>query len=96
MGKKRKERFINEILTYTWECYDKIEEQYIEDNFEYNYLIDYLLTLNKFDRMVFILYCEYNSIQKVANETNIGKNIIHLKINEIKEELKKIIKDKKS
>lgn len=92
----KKNRIFNEKLKNSWETYQKIEEQFDELKNKYQITINYINSLNEFDKKVWIMYCEYNSLRKVADETNVNKNIIDQIIKKIKLDLKEIIeKDKK-
>lgn len=91
-----KNRIFNAKLKHTWENYQKIEEQYDSISKELTNVFGYIERLPTFNKQVWIMYCEYNSLRKVADETNCNKNIIDSIVKKIKEDLKElIIKDKK-
>lgn len=87
----RKPRLVNSELVNTWESLDKIEEQYINSDIEISeessLIIDYINTLPEFDRKIFYLYTEYLSYRKVAEETNVGKDIIRRTLLEIQKDI---------
>lgn len=87
----RKVRTVNSNLVNTWETLDKIEAQYIDSDIEISEtsasIIEYINNLDEFSRKVFYLYAEYLSYRKVAEETNVGKDIIRQTILEIKKDI---------
>ena len=81
-------------FTRTHHTPHKLLEEYTLNNCDdeyYNIIIKYLLELNDFDRVVFLLYCEYNSYRLVAEETNVYHITIYKIIKNIKNEIKRRI-----
>lgn len=86
---------INEILTNTWESIEMLQQQYIdsltESDFEHpktRKIINFVLDLGDYHKTIMILFMEYASYRKVAEETNVS----HLKIFKDIKKLKKQIK----
>ena len=48
-------------------------------------ILSILSSINEFDRCIFILYCEYNSLRKVAEQTNVGYGTIHNIVKKVRE-----------
>ena len=48
-------------------------------------ILSILSSINEFDRCIFILYCEYNSLRKVAEQTNVGYGTIHNIVKRVRE-----------
>lgn len=93
MGKKTtNNRMVHSTLINTWETYDNIEKQYIDsDNDlceESRKIMNYINGLEEFNKKVFILYTEYNSYRKVADETNRSKDVIMQIIRELQQDIK--------
>lgn len=92
---KNKEPKINEVLVNTWESIKMLEQQYIdsltESDFEHpktRKIINFVLGLGDYQKTILILFMEYGSYRKVAEETNVS----HLKIFKDIKKLKKQIK----
>ena len=51
-------------------------------------ILNILSTVDEFDRVIFILYCEYNSLRKVAEQTNVGYGTIHNIVKAVREKIK--------
>lgn len=95
MTKKKDKKYINKELTNTWESLKMIEQQYLDDLRLDKFLterntniIKYILTLPIYEKTIMILYMEYESIRKVAEETTLSYFSIYKIINKIKEEVK--------
>lgn len=77
---------------------DKLMEEYTLNTSEdenYDLIIGYLNSLDDFDRVVFLLYCEYNSYRLVAEETNVYYVTIYKIINNIRNDIKILIEKNK-
>ena len=94
--KTKKIRLFNDKLINTWETYQKVEEQFIEVNEKYKNTMEYLNSIEEFDKKVFIMFAEYNSLRKVSDETNVNKNIINEIITKIRQDLVEITKKDKN
>lgn len=73
---------------------DEMEPDVLVDSEEIYNIKDIILhTLDENDRIVFLLYIEYNSLQKVADLLHVSQSTIFIRVrrirNEIKEELNK-------
>ena len=89
MGKKAtNNRMVHSTLINTWETYDNIEKQYndVDSNLsdDTELIVNYINSLEDFNRKVFYLYTEYNSYRKVADETNRSKDVIMQIIRDIR------------
>ena len=88
MGK----HILNNELKNTWESMEMIRRDYLDTLNDCTPLsskrIQYIMGLDEFERDVFILYCEYNSLRDVAEETNKGYGTIASIVKKIKEDLK--------
>lgn len=88
MGKYK----LNDNLKNTWESMDMLRRDYLDAINDCTpksaKMIQYILGLPEFERDIFILYCEYNSLRDVAEETNRGYGTIASIIKRIKEDLK--------
>ena len=93
MGKKTtNNRMVHSTLINTWETYDNIEKQYndVDSNLsdDTELIVNYINSLEDFNRKVFYLYTEYNSYRKVADETNRSKDVIMQIIRELQQDIK--------
>lgn len=81
-------RKINPVLKHTHSTIDEIYEQYYEDA-DSSEVIDKILyvvnSLDVFEQNVFYLYCEYNSLRKVADETNVSRTTVLNIINKVRD-----------
>lgn len=86
-----KKKLINDEFVHTWEEYDMIEAQYLlEDSFldsREREVVSYIQSLPTFERVVFILYAEYKSLRKVADETTVKKDLIRETIAKIRADI---------
>ncbi len=81
-------------FTRTHHAPEKLFEEYTMSKFnnpKYPLIINYLKGLSDFDRTIFLLNIEYNSLRLVAEETNCSYSTIFCIINRIKKEIKEII-----
>lgn len=89
MEYKKRKIVINPNLKNTWESLHMLRQDYIDYLFKENDTYIYkLLSLPEIERDIFILYCEYQSVRKVATETNKKFKTISVLIKNIKEKLK--------
>lgn len=51
-------------------------------------ILNILSTVDEFDRVIFILYCEYNSLRKVAEQTNVGYGTVNNIVKAVREKIK--------
>ena len=90
--KKQTNIKINQKLKNTWETLEKIEQQFYDDlptiDEKYEYMLEYIKRLTDFQQKIWWLYCEYNSVRKVSEETNVKHITIFNHIKQIKSELK--------
>ena len=81
-------RMVHSTLINTWETYDNIEKQYndVDSNLsdDTELIVNYINSLDDFNKKVFYLYTEYNSYRKVADETNRSKDVIMQIIRDIR------------
>lgn len=85
---------INAELIHSEETYLMIEQQYIDDlrlgnikNSRNEKILNYILGLDEFKKGILILYFEYNSYRKVADETNVSYYKVFNDIKKLKKEL---------
>lgn len=82
-------KYIKETLKHTHETIDNIYEQYYDGQNNYSDTSEKILyivnQLPLFEQDVFYLYCEYNSLRKVADETNVTRMTIKKIIDKIKQ-----------
>lgn len=89
-------RRYNLPFIYTIDTPEKLLEQYTLEmvnfeNIKMVKVVNYILTLDDFDRIVYLLYIDYKSYRKVAQETNREYKIIYTIVTNINKDLKKII-----
>lgn len=86
-------KYIKQTLTHTHETIDDIYEQYYDGQNQYSEVSEKILyvvnQLTVFEQDVFYLYCEYNSLRKVADETNVS----HEYVNRIIKKIKNMVKE---
>ena len=84
-----KKKNISLVLTRSNESLDSIIAGYydgLDVNDERTETVLFILSsINEFDRCIFILYCEYNSLRKVAEQTNVGYGTIHNIVKKVRE-----------
>lgn len=87
-------KIINNTLKNTWETLDNIIVGYYDNRDIFGdkteLYLNYLDSIDEFDKKVFLLYAEYNSYRKVAKETNRSYFIISQIVNKVREELVKL------
>ena len=87
----KKEKIINEKLKYTHHTLTKIEEEYVEPTASERQIkiLDIIKSnFADFEYKVFLLYIEYDSIRKVADETNVKRGTINDIIIKIKNKVR--------
>lgn len=81
-------------FTYTHHSPTKLFEEFTLTNYnneKMNEVINFLKNIDDFDRTVFLLNIEYDSLRLVSEETNVSYSTINQIITKIKQDLIKII-----
>lgn len=81
-------------FTYTHHTPQKLLQEFTLANYnndKINNVVKYIKELDDFDRVVFLLNIEYDSLRLVAEETNVSYSTINKIIIKIKSDLLKII-----
>jgi len=85
---------INSPLKWTWETIEDLRKEY-EDELNDSRLVffqSYFKKMDPFERDILVLYSEYGSLRKVADETNFSYGNIAIIISCIKQDILKLQK----
>lgn len=96
MNKKIKKVFFP--FVYTHHTPTMLLQEYIDyynenDNKKFKIVIEYIKSLPDFERITFLLFCEYKSYRLVSEETNVKHQSIFLIIKKIKNDIIDILKN---
>lgn len=79
-------------LNNTWEELEKITEQYAEqfNHPKFEKFNEYFMNMDVFERSILVLYAEYDSYRKVAEETYCSYGTVKLIMSCIRNEMKQL------
>ena len=81
---------INKKLKHTRDTIQDLEEIYLNNTDEFPPLLDEVVLflkeeLTEFERSVFLLHCEYQSLRNVSDETNVSSFVVHQIVKKVKD-----------
>ena len=90
-------REIKPELKHTWETLGKLVEGYQDallksTNPDMEIILEYFLNMNEYERYILVLYSEYESYRKVADETYCSHQMIKLIMSVIRQDIAKLKK----
>lgn len=89
-------KVINNPLINTWETLDKLREDYFNEINKFtnpafqDKFRQYFLNMDKFERDILVLYAEYDSYRKVAEEVGCSHQTIKLILMVIRQDIQKL------